>query len=75
MARIERLRSFLISHPPLVVFIFCIGMTAVAFVSFAYYIKFNNVKKIEVQRVSLIILLFMSLLYCFVCYKISFVSL
>ena len=50
--RLERLRSFLLLHPPLVVFIFCIGMTAIAFVSFGYYIRFNRVRNHDVQKVS-----------------------
>jgi len=71
MARIERLRSFLIAHPPLVVFTFCIGMTAVAFVSFAYYIKFNNVKNHDVQRVRQVLLLIMLAIF----YQLKFLYL
>nr|CAB3267083.1 transmembrane protein 248-like [Phallusia mammillata] len=43
-------RSFLSSRPPLVVFIFCLGMMAIAFVSFAYYIKLNNIRNPDIQK-------------------------
>ncbi|CAK8687754.1 unnamed protein product [Clavelina lepadiformis] len=47
---LNRVRVFLSSRPPLVVFIFCIGMTTVAFISFAYYVKLNNVRNPDVAR-------------------------
>nr|XP_002129425.1 transmembrane protein 248-like [Ciona intestinalis] len=41
---VENVRSCLSTRPPLVVFVFCIGMITVAFISFAYYIRFNEIR-------------------------------
>ncbi|XP_039267227.1 transmembrane protein 248-like [Styela clava] len=40
---LENFRNFLSARPPLVLFVVCIGMTAIAFISYAYYIKYNDV--------------------------------
>ena len=49
---LENFRHFLSSRPPLVVFVVCIGMTAIAFISYAYYIKYNDVYNPDADEVS-----------------------
>lgn len=47
---LENFRNFLSSRPPLVLFVVCIGMIAIAFISYAYYIKYNDVYNPDVQE-------------------------
>lgn len=51
---LENFRNFLSSRPPLVLFVVCIGMIAIAFISYAYYIKYNDVYNPDVQEVGII---------------------
>ena len=48
---VDNLRGFTQHRPPLVVFMICLGLFAVALLSMAYYIKLNDVQNPDVSQV------------------------
>ena len=55
---LNNIQSFLSSKPPVVVFVFCLSMMAIAFISFSYYVRFNQINSPDVDfNVSDIVLL------------------
>lgn len=46
---LNNIQSFLSSKPPVVVFIFCLCMMAIACISFSYYIKVNRINSPDVS--------------------------
>jgi hypothetical protein len=46
---LHNIQSFLSSKPPVVVFIFCLGMMAIACISFSYHISINDVHNPDVD--------------------------
>lgn len=49
---VDNLKGFASNRPPLVVFMICLGLFAVALLSLAYYIKVNDIQNPDVSQVS-----------------------
>uniref|UniRef100_A0ABM0GNW2 Transmembrane protein 248-like n=1 Tax=Saccoglossus kowalevskii TaxID=10224 RepID=A0ABM0GNW2_SACKO len=47
---LENMKGFIITRPPLVVFIMCVGAFAIAMVSLAYYVKIHEIQNPDITQ-------------------------